>query len=82
LGLSLPAQGGREIAVFVAYSVGFSQSAGECLIVLLQFGQHVQWLHISGVVIRDPLFASNVSDGTQGCATDFAHPLRHGIGHG
>lgn len=72
---------GADIVVFLAEAVNFSQSGGEASIILAQFRQHIERLHVVGVVVEDPLRAGDVADGTDRRGSEFADPFGDRIGH-
>ena len=45
--------------------VNFSQSASQSVVVIAQFGEHVEWIDIFGIVIDNSLNSCDMTDGTQ-----------------
>ena len=56
---------GRDIVVLVADLVGLAHRGDHALIVLAQFGEHIERIDIGRVIVGEPLMARNVADRTQ-----------------
>src|SRR5262249_49471248 len=70
-----------DVAIFVAQIVRFAETRGERFVVVHQLGKHVQWLHVFGIVIQNPLSTRNLSNRMQRESTNLANPFRDNVGH-
>ena len=57
------------------------QARRKSLVVLPQFGEHVLWLDVLGIVVQHALQASDVAYGPKGRPSHLANPLGDRIGH-
>jgi hypothetical protein len=76
---------GGNVAVFAAQIVRLTHARHQLLIVVTQFGEHVQRRHEIRIVVLNPLQTTNVTDRTQRGAANFAYPLlraRHARSNG
>src|SRR3954463_15301130 len=55
--------GSGKVAVFVAHVMRFAKTCGELLAVLPKFCEHVQRIHILGVIVEHTLYASDGANG-------------------
>ena len=70
-----------DVAMFVTHVVSFAQACGKRFVVVHQFGEHVQWLDVFGIVIQHPLSTRDLSDRMQREAADLANAFRDNVGH-
>src|SRR5215469_18202549 len=72
--------GAGHVLVLVANRVGFAQARRQLLVVVAQFGKHIQRRDEVGVVVQHTLQAGDVADRAQRGAADLAHALGDVVG--
>src|SRR5215472_13940618 len=65
----------RHVAMLVAHIVGHAHPRHEVLVVLAQFGEHVEGIDIGRVIVLDPLQLGDMADGANGGPADLADTL-------
>src|SRR5271168_4653389 len=73
---------GRDVAMLVTQVVCFAHFADQRLVVIAQFGEHVLWRHVIGIVVFDALQSRYVADGAQRSPTDLADALGYIVRRG
>src|SRR3954452_22067034 len=68
------------IAVLVAQFMRFPHAAGESLVVVPALAQHVERIHVFGVIVEDALQSRYMPDGAERCAAHLPHALGQDIG--
>jgi hypothetical protein len=61
-----------NVAMLIGKTVGFAHVSSQLLVVVTQLGEHIQRSDKIGVVVRDSLKTSDMSDRTNRRAADFA----------
>src|SRR5262252_7686524 len=72
--------GAGHVLVLVANRVSLAQARRQLLVVVAQFGKHIQRRDEVGVVVQHALQASDVADRAQRGAADLAHALGDVVG--
>ena len=74
--------GGGNVAMLFADIVDFTQARRQVLVVVAQFGKHIQRVDIIRVIVQHALQARDMPDRTKGSSADLADALGDGIRHG
>src|SRR5215831_10942116 len=73
--------GCSDIVMLITNVMRFSQSGSERFVIFAQLSNHIQWLDVSSVVVRDSRHLGDLPHGSQCHTADLANPFRDVISH-